>query len=394
MQHLSDPPPPFKKGLKIPLEAEHVVMRALAKDRYQRFERIQDFANALERASRASGQSSIILYSYNLHSDSYEVVKELVWSPDSKSIASVSGQGWGRENSKSVHIWTIYEDQPYVYEAEFISIISVAWIENIPYIAFVENPRNEVYIINVLTRQRILNLHVDNSYYRVCDVVWSPNGQYIAVVLGSYTSWGEGPEAVIDGFNINSIEVRDTTHGAIIGKYFFGVNVEGELSITWSPDNTSIAFAEAFGGKISIWEVTGRDDAISYSQSDASAEVISWSPDGTFIASGGDDLALWKTHTGEAILIYTGYSQRLTVTALAWSPDSRHLAFVSGYCRDQRWDDNHKDCTLHIYNISNMSEAHTFYYQFGVANHIAWSPDGTRISIAFEDGTMQILQAP
>lgn len=52
-QHLSASPPPLdEQALSIPHAVTQVLFRALAKDQHQRFTRIQDFADALERAFR------------------------------------------------------------------------------------------------------------------------------------------------------------------------------------------------------------------------------------------------------------------------------------------------------------------------------------------------------
>lgn len=50
-QHLSTPPPPLNDpALAIPLAVQQVIQRAMAKDYHQRFPRVQDFADALQRA--------------------------------------------------------------------------------------------------------------------------------------------------------------------------------------------------------------------------------------------------------------------------------------------------------------------------------------------------------
>ena len=55
VQHLSMPPPPLRERVPtIPGEVEQVVFKALAKDPKERFERIQDFALALEVASTSA----------------------------------------------------------------------------------------------------------------------------------------------------------------------------------------------------------------------------------------------------------------------------------------------------------------------------------------------------
>src|SRR6266700_3537204 len=48
-QHLSAPPPPLdERALELPHAVQQVVLKALAKDPHQRYERVQDFANAVE----------------------------------------------------------------------------------------------------------------------------------------------------------------------------------------------------------------------------------------------------------------------------------------------------------------------------------------------------------
>src|SRR6059058_2193115 len=55
-QHLSAPPPPLdERALELPHAAQQVVLKALAKDPHQRYERVQDFANALEQAYQSKG---------------------------------------------------------------------------------------------------------------------------------------------------------------------------------------------------------------------------------------------------------------------------------------------------------------------------------------------------
>lgn len=54
MQHVSSPPPPLlRENLSFPLAVEDTVLKALAKEPGQRHQTVQDFVQALERASRA-----------------------------------------------------------------------------------------------------------------------------------------------------------------------------------------------------------------------------------------------------------------------------------------------------------------------------------------------------
>lgn len=55
-QHLSAPPPPLdERTLALPHAVQQVVLKALAKDPHQRYDHVQDFANALEQAYQSKG---------------------------------------------------------------------------------------------------------------------------------------------------------------------------------------------------------------------------------------------------------------------------------------------------------------------------------------------------
>jgi WD40 repeat protein len=58
--------------------------------------------------------------------------------------------------------------------------------------------------------------------------------------------------------------------------------------------------------------------------------ALAWSPDGKWLASGGDDhmVHVWNAANGAAIGHFPGHSE--PISFLAWSPDSTHLASSSG----------------------------------------------------------------
>src|SRR5579863_6285151 len=121
-QHvLAQPPSLIAKAPTLPVAVEQVVFKALAKDPYQRFENVQEFARALERASRLERvqqpvrqsvlplspipgtpaspgiqtTSPVARLTYSGHTDKIHMV---AWSPNGHTIASSS-------EDETVQVW-------------------------------------------------------------------------------------------------------------------------------------------------------------------------------------------------------------------------------------------------------------------------------------------------
>ena len=111
--------------------------------------------------------------------------------------------------------------------------------------------------------------------------------------------------------------------------------------------------------------------------------ALAWSPDGTRIASGGDDgeVRIWDAHTAKILLGYVGGRGSYPVSALAWSPDGRKMASVGPAGLYEVWDATSGQ-TITVYGTGSLSP-----------RALAWSPDGTRIASAGANGTVQVWEA-
>ena len=130
---------------------------------------------------------------------------------------------------------------------------------------------------------------------------------------------------------------------------------------------------------------------LTYRDHFAGANVVAWSPDGTRIATTGDDrtVQILNPQTGATLLTYEGHCSPPTsgemlaaanrnhykpfAIAVAWSPDGKRIASGS-------WD------TIHVWDATTGEDIQAYH---GHDEHwvavIAWSPDGTLIASGGED---------
>jgi WD40 repeat protein len=99
--------------------------------------------------------------------------------------------------------------------------------------------------------------------------------------------------------------------------------------------------------------------------------TVAWSPDGHWIASGGDDIHVWSIETGLCRQIYRKheYTQHW-IDHIGWSPDSSLIASTS------------TDSVLHIWDVWTGFTIQTQTHPGGevpcrglLTNALAWLPD-------------------
>ncbi|HVB25296.1 MAG TPA: serine/threonine-protein kinase [Ktedonobacteraceae bacterium] len=344
-QHVLAPPPSLLATVpSLPAAVEQVVFKALAKDPYQRFENVLEFARALERASRLEGiqqptrhsisplspmprtpsspgiqtTSPVAHLTYRGHADKIHI---LVWSPGGHAIASSS-------EDETVQVW------------------------------------------DAQSGQTLVNKRGDSLQAQA--IAWSPDGTYIAATSGLLS---------------DSVQIWDAATGqdsSIHARY--SGHSETIQALAWSPDSTYIASA-GDDGTVQVWHVTTGRTVFTYrghtkqSEHTVAIKTLAWSPDGKRIASSGDDkrVHVWDALTGGNIIVYYAHSD--TINALTWTPGSTHIASASD------------DRTIHMWDGSTARKVFIYTGHNDSVTDVAWSPDGIRIASSSRDETVHIWHA-
>jgi WD40 repeat protein len=149
----------------------------------------------------------------------------------------------------------------------------------------------------------------------------------------------------------------------------------GVNALVWSPDGTRIASASV-DKTVQVWDATTGRHVLTYRGHSSPVNTIAWS--GARIASGNDDVQVWDAATGNNAFIYLGYSRGVGVYALTWSPDGTLIA-SGGY-----------DRAVQVWKAADGTRLinHTGHTDYVLA--VAWSPDGMYIASGGHDKTVRV----
>jgi WD40 repeat protein len=315
--------------------------------------------------------SALPLFGFNFGSqvqvinyDTKTALSEISWSPDGKHIALAL-------EDYTVQIWDVSSGkQVFVYPGHKSIVYAVAWSPDGKHLASASMDKT-VQVWEAGTGKRIFTYrgHSDG----VTGVTWSPDGKRLAsasidktvqvwrigdrhahltyhglydsgtVPLQPWVIWSPAGKHIATGNYGATLEVWDANNGKPVFTYKGTPDVSVSDGIAWSPDGSTIAIgvqdmrAEmapvegAVWDEVQIWRVADGKRVLTLQgdvSPDSSSRSIAWSPDGTRIAVAcyKGKVQVWDARSGLLIDIYTG--QRGEVHAVAWSPDSQLIASV------------------------------------------------------------------
>jgi WD40 repeat protein len=113
------------------------------------------------------------------------------------------------------------------------------------------------------------------------------------------------------------------------------------MSIAWSPDGTWLASGgsgSGGGGEILVWEVYSGQCLQTWSEPSAIVYALTWIPNTSLLLSSGGDGSMrwWDVQSGECVAIRQGHQG--TIQSLSLSSDGRRLASCGDDGAINIWD--------------------------------------------------------
>jgi eukaryotic-like serine/threonine-protein kinase len=204
-------------------------------------------------------------------------------------------------------------------------------------------------------------------------VAWSPDGRYIA-----------------SGSLDQTVQVWEALSGK--DHFVYHNHHDAVSSVAWSPGGTQIA-SGSLDQTVQVWDAVSKPlwlrafalrTGFMYFKCEghtSGVQAVTWSPDGLYIASGGDDnmVIIWEAVPQAVPTHYYGHSAR--VLAVAWSPVGKYIASTSTDRSARIWDVNTKSSRCVV-----RDPAHIFHA-------LCWSPGGKYLALASSDHTVQVWDA-
>jgi WD40 repeat protein len=347
-QRRNQRPPPLREHRSLLRPTiEVVVRRALEREAEKRYARIENFAAAFIRAANVhvkSAQGDDILQrtlaAHKAESSQVKTVGAISWSSDTSSLTSTGrynpfGAGFG-------------------YHRHGVKALEFSPVEK--RIAF-SCGDNELYLCDIDEQGQMQCYHHE---CHVWDLVWSPDGQYLASISG-------------DEERAQQIHIWEVATGTQLRSY---ERQEYGSILQWSPDGRLIA-SGGWDRTVHIWDPFSGETRLIYSEHPDSVAALAWSPDSALIVSGGGErgLHVWEVASGKLITIYYGHID--WVNDVAWSPDGVYIASAG--------DDN----MIQIWNAKTRERLFTHRQWNGRIARVGWSPAGRHVVSGTSDGIVQ-----
>jgi len=377
LKHVLEQPPPFravKPDLSPMPEVETVVMKALAKDREQRYRSAREFAQEFAQAaaamdSPAGGVSAmkpergpsasaptLSLDAYVLEraltGDLYAVTS-VAFSPDGELLGS-----GGYDNTIKlwdVASWTLRQ----TLTGHADRVFSIAFSPDGNLLASGSRDKTiKLWDVTSGTVRQTLRGHL----HWVLSVAFSPDGKLLA---------SGGSEKAIYLWDVAAGTMRQTLTG----------HADGVFSVVFSPDGKLLA-SGSLDKTVKLWDVASGTLTQTLTGHDQLVSSVAFSPNGKLLASGSGDrrIKFWDVPSGTLMQTLEGHPNPVAV--VAFSPDGKLLASGSIVVG-----------AVKLWDAASGTLRQALTGHGGSIESIAFSPDGKLLASGSGDKTIKIWRA-
>jgi WD40 repeat protein len=176
------------------------------------------------------------------------------------------------------------------------------------------------------------------------------------------------------------IAVGDAASGQVL--YRLSGHTGRVDGMSFSPDGSRLA-SGADDGTARIWDLAARRELQVLQAHARGALSVVWSPDGQRVAVRAYEssslqavvLSVWDSNSGRELCTRR---ESDSCSGLGFSPDGSRAAFGLG------------DATIHIWDLESGSDVRVLYGHTDRVNSVAYSPDGKRLASASDDRSIRI----
>jgi WD40 repeat protein/serine/threonine protein kinase len=297
-------------------------------------------------------------------------VTAVAWSPDGTRLASAS---------ETAKVWDAKTGQQALSLDCGGAVSSVAFSPDGSRLAY--GNVFTVKVWDIKTGQVSLTLHPGEAGL-INGVGWSPDGKRLATALGRFDADASFDPRCNGPFG--AVKIWDAQTGREV--LSLKGHTDAVLGLSWSPDGTRLASASS-DRMVKVWDTQSGQEVLTLRGHTSWVLGVAWSPDGGRLASAStnplDDergeVKVWDARTGGEALALLGHTD--FVQGVCWSADGSRLATGS-------WDR-----TVKVWDARTGEEALTLRGHTGPVNGVGFSPDGGRLASAARDGTVKVWDA-
>jgi dipeptidyl aminopeptidase/acylaminoacyl peptidase len=232
-----------------------------------------------------------------MHTD---LLRSVGWSPDGARIASVGDDG-------VAHVWNTETLQSLI-RLETGPGRAIAWSPDGKRLATASASGT----LQIWSSANGALLHSARLQTTISSVHWSPDGKTIVAggINGMATRWDAGS-------------------GTMLAKMYVSWPSRNDVNgVTWSPLGQLVAMAHGARGSggLTLWNPSAGTSTLTFTNAGGWLRGISWSPDGQWLAVGGEDGNVRILNIETSAVAVTLPTDSKPIWSVAWSPDGRRLA--------------------------------------------------------------------